>query len=417
MMTGDVSAVAVGRQVRSPGSVRRSRWIIGACILPVFVFKVVLAARTFGTNDVVAWGDFLGGERSHGPVGIYGLTQFPNRSFYNHPPLIGYYLALLNWVQDLGLPYRFTLRTVSSLADVGTTFLTFELLRRIHPVRHATAAAVVVGWSPILVMVSGFHGNTDPMFIMFALLSVYLLLHRRWPALAGAAIAVAVGIKIVPMVLIPALAVYAWKRNPKALLRAGAGFVVVFGLSWGPALAGQATAVRLDVIGYGGVGHSPWGLVEIAHWFGDPWWIAALEGPGRSVVVIICAVLPAVAVWRRPDCLLLAVAWSLIGFLVLAPTWGVQYMVWPVVACAVVGLGWAVAFNVFGGLALFLIYDRWSGGLPWYQAWADAQFRNPEIVLMMIAWLVLVAAWVQATRTIIGPVRSPTRAVGRRGRG
>ena len=48
--------------------------------------------------------------------------------------------------------------------------------------------------SPVLFVISGFHGNTDPVFVMFALLSVYLLSDRRAPALAGLSIAIALSV-------------------------------------------------------------------------------------------------------------------------------------------------------------------------------------------------------------------------------
>jgi Gpi18-like mannosyltransferase len=58
-------------------------------------------------------------------------------------------------------------------------------------------AAVLVGWSPVLFVASGFHGNTDPLFVMFALLSVYLLVVCDRPLAAGLVFAIAVSIKLV----------------------------------------------------------------------------------------------------------------------------------------------------------------------------------------------------------------------------
>ncbi len=396
--------------------------LILAFALPVLLIKLSIAATTFGTNDIVHWADFLAGERRAGPVGIYALT-FPNGSFYNHPPLIGYLLAFLNLIQDAGIPFRFTLRALSSLADVGTALLVFELLRRRQPVARARLAAVLVAVSPLLVMVSGFHGNTDPIFVLLVLLGAHLLVDRRLPVLAGAAIALSVSVKIVPMVVIPALAVYAFRRSafrrdaarrdaartgPGDLLRCLVGFAVVFGLVWGPALILQFRQVRTDVIGYGGFAVSPWGIRALGHWMGDPSWVHTFSSAvGRAAVVAVCALLPACAVWRRPDVVLPAVAWSLIGFLVLAPSWGVQYMVWPLAACYLIGPACGTAYNLVGSVVLFVVYNRWSGGLPWYRARATFVVPEPELLLMMLAWAVLAAVLIRATIKIFpsGPGR------------
>ncbi|QNK80934.1 glycosyltransferase family 87 protein [Nakamurella sp. PAMC28650] len=382
---------------RDPGAVARARRGILVVAIPVLVIKLVLAATTFGTNDIVHWGDFLLGVKQAGPVGIYALTFPANNSFYNHPPLVGYLLSFINLVQDAGVPYRFTLRALSSLADVGTALVVFELLRRrISPAR-AGAAGILVAISPISVMVSGFHGNTDPIFVFLVFLAVLLLVDLQRPGLGGVAIALAVGVKIVPMVVIPVLAIYVLRRDRREFLRWAAGFALAFAVTWGPALLLQFHAVLADVIGYRGVGYSPWGIEQIGHWLGDPSWVASYAGRGRALVVVICAAVPAIAVWRRPDVVVVAVGWSLIGFLALAPTWGAQYMVWPVAACCVIGLSWGAAYNLAGGVVLFMVYDRWSGGLPWNRARATYVVPLHELVAMQVPWLVLVVVLIRAT--------------------
>lgn len=369
----------------------------------MLVLKLVIAATTFGTNDIVHWGDFLTGVKQAGPVGIYALTFPANNSFYNHPPLIGYLLSFVNLVQDAGIPYRFTIRTISSLADVGTTLVVFELLRRRISPAHARMGAIGVAVSPILIMVSGFHGNTDPLFVFLIFLAVLLVVDLHRPGLGGVAIALAVGIKIVPMVVLPVLAVYLVRRNRPQFWRWLAGFVTAFAVTWGPALLLQFGAVRRDVIGYSGVGYSPWGIEQIGHWLGDPSWVAAFAGTGRSLVVVVCAVVPVIAVCRRPEVIVPAIGWSLIGFLALAPTWGAQYMVWPVAACYLIGITWGTLYNIAGGVVLFMVYDRWSGGLPWYQARATYVVPLHELLAMQVPWLVLVVVLIRATITIFLP--------------
>ena len=69
-------------------------------------------------------------------------------------------------------------------------------------------------------------------------------------------------------------------------------------------------------------------MAQLGHWAGDPWWAAAVHGGGRFVVVVLCAVVPAVLVWRRPAKVAAAVGLALVGFLFLSPAFGTQYLVW-----------------------------------------------------------------------------------------
>ena len=363
--------------------------------VPVLVLKLIIAARTYGTDDVWRWGDFIGGVRRAGPVGIYGLDL--KHSFYNHPPLIGYFLWLVNVIQDgVGIPYRFTIRAVSSFADVGSALVIYALLRHRRGIVDATCAGVLVAVSPVLFMVSGFHGNTDPIFVFLTMASVYLLVDRRAAGLAGAILALAVGVKIVPMVVIPILAIYALRRGPRVLLQFGGCFAVVFALTWGPALILQFGRVRAHVLGYAGSGGSNWGFMQVGQWLGNPGWVQFAAGPGRGLLVLICALVPTVAVWRRPGVVVTAVAWSLILFLALAPSFSVQYLVWAVAASYLVNIRWATLYSMSAGVVLFQVYNRWSGGLPWY--WGHATvFTNSEKVLLLLPWAALAVTAVIAT--------------------
>lgn len=375
----------------------RPRTAILSFAIPVLVLKLVIAARTFGTNDIAHWQDFLNGVRTAGPVGIYGLTF--ERSFYNHPPVAGYFLWLVNGVQNTGIPFNFTIRAVASLADVGSAIVLFELLRRRRSVAEATLAGMMVAVSPLLFVVSSFHGNTDPDFVFLTILGVYLLVDRKMSACAGAVIALALGVKIVPAVVVPVLLVYAWKQGRRPFLGFTAAGAAVFAATWGPALVLQFGPLRADVLGYGGNGSSLWGFMQIGHWLGDPAWVGVAGGPGRMVLVAVCALVPALAVWRRPAVVLPAVAWSFLVFLAFATTFGVQYLVWPVVVGYLIGFRSATLYNVSAGVILVEVYNRWSGGLPWGRAYAN-EFTGAEKVALLLPWAVLLLMVVRATMLI-----------------
>ena len=154
---------------------RRALIVLG---LVIMVVKLRIAATTEGTNDVVHWRDFADAVRHLGPVGVYS-TRFITP--YNHPPLIGWMLVAVNAIADRGPSVRFLIRVPACVADLGSIVLVFELLRTRRGLNEATIAAVIVALSPVLFVISGFHGNTDPLLVFFVLLSAYLLVDRDRP--------------------------------------------------------------------------------------------------------------------------------------------------------------------------------------------------------------------------------------------
>src|SRR5689334_5716599 len=170
--------------------------------------ECVLAWTTYGTADVLIFSTFAATVREVGPVHIYGLAE-AGLNVYNHPPLVGWWLVAVNWLTDLGLPFSFAIRLPAILAHAATVPLVYAVLRRRTPHSVALASALLVAASPVLVILSGFHGNNDPVVALFTILSVYLLVDRRAPVWAGAAFSVAVSIKIVPVIALPLLLVAA----------------------------------------------------------------------------------------------------------------------------------------------------------------------------------------------------------------
>jgi hypothetical protein len=393
-------------------AVRRSGRLVLLLALLTLGLKLVVAARTYGTNDIRHWTDFVNGVASRGPVGVYGINF--ERSFYNHPPVIGYLLELVNFGRHHGVSIQFSIRAVASLADVVSALLVFQILRRRRSLRQATWAGALVGVSPVLFIISGFHGNTDPIFVMLTLLALYLLADQDKPLAGGLSMGLAIGIKIVPVVAIPALLVLAMTKGRRTLVRFAAGFAAAFLITWLPALIGQGQAVRKDVLGYAGSGISQWGLIQIGHWFHDPGWAGFLIGSGRFPVVLLCAVVPAVLLWRRPSQAAEAVGLSLAGFLFLSPAFGTQYLVWGMAAAYLLNFGWATLYNLGAGLLLFKVYTRWSHGFPWNHAnyWG---LNHVELIGALLVWAALgitAALGIRRIATASGPAPEPRSAAG-----
>jgi hypothetical protein len=388
---------------------RRARQVVALVALAFLGGKLFIAANTYGTEDIRTWLGFAHGVAERGPVGVYGIDFTAlNGTLYNHPPLIGYFLMLTNGLAELGLPLKVTLRAVSSAADVASALLVFEILRTRGSLGRATASAFAVAASPVLVLISGYHGNTDPIFLMLVLLGSFLLIDKQRAIAGGSVLALALGIKLVPIVVLPVVAAYLVRHRRDLLPRATGAFFLTFAVVWGPALFSDFHSVREHVLGYGGIPDRPWGLVNLANSFGRTGTASFLVDPGKYLVLMIASLIPAAMVWRKPTTAMPAVGLSLVIFLSLSPAFAVQYLAWAVAASYLLDFWLATVYNLLGGLVLYEIYDRWNGGLPWTEV-APGQVMTPsELTLLALLWAALLSVLARGSRAFRTGQAPPT---------
>lgn len=382
--------------------VTQARWLVLVVAVLVLAVKLTIAANTQGTNDAFTWTVFAEAVRQVGPVEIYSYS-FPV-DFYNHPPPIGYFLWLLNGIESWGPSIRFLVRACASICDVVTAVLVFEMIRRRRALWEATGAGVLVATSPVLLIISGFHANTDPIFVMLVVAAAYLLVDRKLPGLAGVAVGLAIGVKIVPIVVVPLFLVYAAILGRRAFAKFAGAMAAVLLITWAPALLTQWDGVMSNVIGYVGVATRQWGLAQFITWTGNPDWGPTLfSGPWRFVALPVSALLPAFIVWRTPVALPAALGIALGSLLVLSPAFGHQYLVWPAAALFFVSFGGAALYNWTAGILIAVVYTRWSSGFPWDRAVAS-QMTGGETVFAALVWVELAAVVVVGT---INSLRQP----------
>ena len=307
--------------------------------------EAAVAGTTAGTNDIGHWTFFAGNVHALGPIDIYS-TRFPVP--FNHPPLIGWLLVAVNAISAHGPSVRFLIRAPASIADVATALLVFELMRRRRGLTEATVAGLVVAFSPVLFVISGFHGNTDPLFVMFALLSAYLVVSDR-PFWAGVSAAVALSIKLVPVVALPVLVV-ALFRDRRRLSRAAIGFFALLVPLWGPVIALQWAGFKRNVLDYDGLvpRESRWGIVDFARHTHIPGLVDLLVGPGRFAALAISALVPAYLVLKRRDEVATGVGLSLALFLLLTTNFGTQYLAWAAASVLLLDVWAGAAYNLTG---------------------------------------------------------------------
>jgi Dolichyl-phosphate-mannose-protein mannosyltransferase len=349
------------------GPIQRRRLFVFTAAIATTSVKLRLAATTYGTTDVSFWRSFAASVHKLGPISIYS-THYSVP--YNHPPLIGWFLVAVNAAASHGPSLRFLIRVPASLADVVTALLVFELVRVRRGPAEATLAGTVVACSPVLIVISGFHGNTDPAFVMFILLSAYLIVHDR-PLGAGASAAISISIKLVPIVALPVIAAALWHHR-RRLLRATVGFLLVLVPLWAPVVFDQWAGFKRNVLDYSGIAPkaTQWGIVDAARHLHQTWLVDALVGPGRFFALGVSALVPAYVVLKRPDAVATAVALSLTLFLLLTTNFGTQYLAWAAAAVLLLDVWGGIAYNLTAGVLLIVTYTHWTNGFPWYQAHA-----------------------------------------------
>ena len=101
---------------------------LGAVTLAAAVCKLVLAVRTYGSNDVYAF------ERFSGWSSYLGAELYRAAWDFNHPPSMLHVFRILEWLARVsGLWFPFWLRLPAILADAGSVWILFQILkRRLH---------------------------------------------------------------------------------------------------------------------------------------------------------------------------------------------------------------------------------------------------------------------------------------------
>jgi len=281
--------------------------------------KLVLAVVTIGTNDVPTWRAFADNAILCG--GCAYQFPAPYGDPFIHPPFIIHFLKLIGTSTTW---FPFWLRLPAILADIGTVLVVTRLIPTI-----STRSIVLLALNPVSILISGFHGNTDPVMIFFVVLSVYLLKRERlnW---AAAAFGMAINIKVVPLLLVPAILVYIWfwKSARGVVLFVSIAAVVVLALSM-PYILSNPLAISKMILGYSGL-YGNWGTARILIAF--PLSKAGHEIAAQVMKAIIIAVTLALAFYlnRRKVELVYQIGLTFFVLFLLSPAIAVQYLAWPV---------------------------------------------------------------------------------------
>jgi hypothetical protein len=397
--------------------------VVLLAVIAATAIKLVLAARTVGTNDIRAFWFFLQEYRGSGAKVLYERD-----AEFNHPPFILLWLTGLRWLWLVtGLRPWFLIRLPSILADVGSVWLVARLLGPKLAESASRIPLLLVAAAPASILISGFHGNNDPVMIFFVLLSLYLIEKPAPDWVAGIAMGMAVNIKVVPLVFWPAVFLWlpSWRRRFEYF--GAAVLAVVLGST--PLIFQEPALLAHKVLGYPS-SYGLWGLSRILT--ASPSFLPLsylFDSQGRIVLV---ATLLGLSVWMnrgsdRPP-LLRQVGVLAFAFLAVTPGFGVQYLAWlvPWIACVELGAGaWATAaWTVSSGAFLLLVYTYWCQGVTMEQSdpnWLGANFWSRGLPWnyansnAMCAWWgpivpVEIACWACVVAVLAVQIRSVARA-------
>ena len=375
------------------------------------VAKLWIAATTIGTTDVYLFGVF--GE----VVGRDGLAgAYEKFAIFNHTPLVGEWVAWL--VSSCGPKpenYALALRVPGIVADFLSVLVLLRLRQKTG--RPPLWALVLFALSPVSLMVSGYHGNVDPVLALLLLVAAWMCVEKK-PLLCGVALGLACQIKVVPLLVAPVFAAYWWQR--KMFVRFALAACAVTLAGWAPALISAPQAFCRNVLGYAGY----WGI----------WgWSYALRASGmemfQKVGMIEMHAVQKIAMaaskylvigttlwlaWRRRKedifCTLTAV-WAV--FFVCAVGVAPQYFVWLAPFVLMASARWFAALTGAGAIFLFAFYNTISGGLPWHRGIST----NDHIAMWgpwsLVPWAVLIAFLIWLAPKMWKPVAIPALEIPR----
>jgi Gpi18-like mannosyltransferase len=372
-------------------------WVGGAAAIAL-VLKLVIAFHTFGTSDVIRFYQFAAA-LTHG-----GLEHtYQQHAEFNHPPLVAYYLSAiyrlgrLPFLETAGISFPFLLRLPGIIADFFVVCFFLRLRKEEPRLRLPLWALLVLALSPVSLMVSGFHGNTDPVMVLFLVLAAFAAVRHR-PVWCGVFLALSCQIKIIPVLLVPVFFFF-WNQR-RQLLSFLSPLALTTVILWSEPLFHFPLVFIRNVFGYG----SFWGIWGITYWLRQTGWSEFSQAdfqnlsPAQNLIGTLLKLFIVVSIiilaWRRRRIdssrgffASLAFAWLI--FFVFSPGIGAQYLVWLAPFILLLSPQFFACCTAGSTLFLFFFYNTISGGLPWYYAVSNGQRDTEWLPWSIWPWMIL----------------------------
>ncbi len=394
-----------GPHRRETARAPRALGAYAAILLLGFGLRGLLALVSIGSNDIVTWRGFAAAVAEGGLLGRYGEILVEGFAM-NHPPLAVWYAFSAREIAiAVGLPFALLFKLPMIVADVALAALLGVVGgRRGKPSLPLTAAYAL---SPIAILVSAYHGNTDCLCVALAFGASVLLARGRHLA-AGFALGAALNVKLIPILLVPALVLQCRDLASGRRFLAGlaCSLLPLLPFVWvQPVEFYQATLAHGSELNH-------WGLTAFLHAASQNANLKPLAAPLVAGLIDhglywLFGLLGGVAIAGR-----LRPRWSAIElgaislglFLAVAPGFAVQYLIYVLPFLLVVDFRRGLLYSTLGGLFALVVYaSYWTGTLPLFSRFTGG-FPMPAPLLGVLAWGVLVGYLAHALARLRSPV-------------
>jgi hypothetical protein len=359
----------------------------GIVVLGVLL-RVALLLVSAGTNDIFLWETF---GREIAARGV--LEEYQRNILFNHPPLMGLWGRTAVWIADhTVVPFRISFKLLPLAADVLGIWLIYTLATRQGGALHAWRAAAIFSTSLLSIIITCHHGNTDSVCGVLMLAAVALMADGRRPFVAGLAFAAALNVKLIPLAVLPAVALLL--PDVRTMVRFGAGLALGLIPFLPPVLLVPEAFYR------NAVAYQPrtlwWGIHFVLSWgFALPGvgsWLRFIDGEyGTHARYVIMAASLGLGVWGRwsKRSAIEVAALALAMFLFLTPGIGIQYMVMLVPVLVMTDLRRAAIWGFVAGIFGSSLYLYFHG--EWFPFRSRMRMRTPAPIkfVALAAWLVL----------------------------
>jgi hypothetical protein len=372
---------------KTEGTGRRVWLLLGLGLLGAAT-RLWLWWFTLGSNDVRIWDSHGWRVLAEGLAESYRKYQvFPQN---NHPPLMALYAAQARlWAGANTLLFA---RLIKLPGLAGEALSMWALWRFASPRAFAVYACL-----PAAILVSGFHGNTDCLCAALVLVAAIAFEKEKY-FLSGILWSAALNVKLLPLVLFPLLLLGAPSR--KAFVWFAAGLAI--GLTpFVPLVLVAGDAVYRNMLAYNSLPDT-WGLTALfaqaasaqgLRGVFEPlreWWLVS----GRFAILLAVAGVGLVSRFRRRIPMPEQAALGTALFLILAPGFGVQYVVFAAPLLCLVDLPAGAWWGWTSGLFIAEVY--WIFVVSWapLESRLLVSWPSPVKAPGIIAWsLLAVFAW------------------------